>query len=153
MTDFVKLTKEELMELYEYRKGILDSYHELLIDRNKYLQILDDMENSPNPDKDAMRNPKSNIKYLDKWLRKYKYMVEDMLKTDMKGVHPQIKKPTGRPRGSKQHEQRDIEIIARAVELGWLEGKYGEGKQILNKILEEYPELKTTESVRNILKK
>ena len=80
-------------------------------------------------------------------------MVEDMLKTDMEGLNPQIKKPTGRPIGSKQHEQRDIEIIARAVELGWIKGKYGEGKQILNKILEEYPELTTTESVRNILKK
>ena len=61
MTDFVKLSKEELMQLYEYRKGILDSYHELLIDRNRYLQILDDMENSPNPDKDAMRNPKFKL--------------------------------------------------------------------------------------------
>ena len=44
MTDYKNLPDKELMELYEYRKGILNSYHKLLISRNRYLQLLDDME-------------------------------------------------------------------------------------------------------------
>ena len=156
MTDFIYKTEEELeelMEFYEYRKEILDSYHKLLISRNRLLQVLGNMEKSPNPDKDAMKNPKSGIKFLDIQLRSYKRMIENILQMDMKGVYPKVKKPTGRKFGSKKNEQRDLEIIARAVELGWIESKYGEGKQILYALMEEYPELKTPESVRNILKK
>ena len=72
MTDFVKLTGKELMEFYEYRKGILDSYHKFLIERNRCRQLLGDMENSPNPNKDSMRNYKGCIKMLDKIKKKIK---------------------------------------------------------------------------------
>ena len=153
MTDFVKLTKEELMEYYEIRKGLFDEFHKYLIERNRCSQLLGDMENSSNPNEDAMRNYKGTIKLCNIMLQRYQKSVEHMMKDDMKGQYPYRKNTGGRKRGFKPNEQRDRDIIDRAVELGWLDNVYGDGKQILNKIAEEYPELKTPESVRNILKK
>ena len=111
------------------------------------------MENSPKPDKVAIDDYKNSIKQLDHQLRRFNNMLNHVMKSDIKGEFPFRKNTGGRPKGSLQYEERDKEIIKYAVELGWNKNKYAEGKQILYKIMEKYPELKTPESARNPLKK
>jgi len=141
----------KLEEEYKFRKGILAIFFEILTERDIRRGVLDDMENMQIPKK-AIYDYKDSIKNLDHQLRRYNNMLNHVMKSDIKGEYPFRKNTGGRPKGSFQFEERDKEIIEYAIELGWM-NKHGEGKQILNKIMERYPELKTPESVRNIFKK
>ena len=152
----IPLSLKQLEERYKFRKDILDLFYSTLEERDIRRGVLDDMKNSPNPDKTAIDEYKDIIKKLDKELKRWNKLLDYVMKSDIKGEYPFRKNEGGRKKGqTKYFLKRDQKIIKMAHNLGYYDLNLPKGavKDLLNKIADEFPELDGGESVRSVLKK